>query len=47
MKHARLFLAAIVACGLLSACGTRGSLEPPEGAPRQPSDQPVILDKLL
>jgi predicted small lipoprotein YifL len=47
MKQSHLILAVLIVAGLLTACGKRGELEAPKGAPSQPSDQPIILDKVL
>jgi predicted small lipoprotein YifL len=47
MRNVTRVLAAFVLCGMLAACGARGSLEAPSGAPRQPPDQPSSLDPLL
>lgn len=47
MKQSRILIAVLVVAGLLSACGKRGDLEAPKGAPKQPSDQPIVLDKIF
>ena len=47
MKQSHLIIAMLLVVGLLSACGKRGTLEAPKGAASQPSDQTILLDKLL
>ena len=33
--------------GLLAACGARGALQPPPGAPEKHPDREIILDPLV
>lgn len=41
------FIAIIALFGLLTACGVRGSLEPPPNAAAQPEDPEFVLDGMI
>ena len=42
----RAFLAILLICGMLVACGVRGKPEAPEGA-QSNKNEPVVLDPLI
>ncbi len=42
----RIVLAFLLS-GFLAACGARGALEPPPGAPKNPPDREIVLDPLI
>lgn len=47
MNLSRIAIVSLLLAGLLAACGTRGALDAPEGAPKQPSDKSITLDKII
>ncbi len=42
----RIVIVLGLAC-LLAACGARGALQPPPGAPQSPPDRDIVLDPLI
>ena len=43
----RRIIILLALAGLLAACGARGALKPPPGAPEQQPDRNIVLDPLI
>jgi len=43
----RRILIILSLAGLLAACGARGALQPPPGAPETQPDHDIVLDPLI